>query len=466
MITYQDLLKIGDSDKKRSEFVRNAIYDHKRSDSYKIAKDADEYYKHKNVTITNFQKMLYTVSGKEVPDMWSANYKMASRFFYRFVTQKVQYLLGNGASWNEDSTKDKLGNKKYPFDSQLQKGGKYALTMGVSFGFFNLDHIEIFNLTEFVPIWDEENGSLSAGIRFWQISDSKPLRATLYEMDGYTDFIWRNGDSNNILHEKRPYKLKTRTTVVDGEEIYDGENYPGFPIVPFWGNENHQSELIGLREQIDCYDLIKSGFADNVDEASIIYWTLTNAGGMNEVDLATFVQRMKTVHAHAFDDQVTAQANTMDAPFASREALLARLERDLYKDAMALNTENIAGGAVTATQIRASYEPLNSATDDFEYCVIEFVNGILEIAEIDDEVSFTRSVIVNATEEMNMLLQSANYLSADYVTEKAIALLGDLDKLDDIKEEMETDDIARFNGGQEENELGTAEEDNEGMPQS
>ena len=451
MLTYQDLIKVGENKKDRMNFVKKAILQHKTSDFYKNAYDADLYCKHKNVTISKYQKLLYTMSGKTVPDNWSANFKMASRFFHRFVTQENQFLLGNGVNFEKQETKEKLGNKSFPIDTQLQKLGKSALTEGVSFGFFNLDHIEVFSFLEFVPLYDEEDGSLKAGIRFWQIDDKKPLRATLYELDGYTKYIWNREErpdkteDGEILEEKRTYKLKYRETDAEGIEIYDFENYNGFPIVPLWANTHHQSELVGLREQIDCYDLIKSGFANTVDEASIVYWTLTNAGGMDDIDLAKFVERMKTVHAVRVDDDVQAESHTVDAPFQSREALLDRLERDLYKDAMALNTYDIANGTVTATQIKAAYEPLNSKTDDFEYCVNEFLNRILVLAGIDDKFSFTRSKIVNVSEEVTTILQSASYLDSEYVTEKILTILGDTDRIEEVLKNIDSDDIKRFN---------------------
>ena len=58
-----------------------------------------------------------------------------------------------------------------------------------------------------------------------------------------------------------------------------------------------KAELNTIRTQIDAYDLIKSGFANDLDDVSAIYWTLSNTGGMDDVDLAQFVERMKTVKA-------------------------------------------------------------------------------------------------------------------------------------------------------------------------
>lgn len=445
MNTYQDLLAIGEDEKERMAFVKQCIYQHKSSDLYKTAWVADQYNKHQNVTINEYQKILYTVSGNAIPDSWGANFKMACRHFHRFIVQETQYLLGNGVTWETEQTKDKLGTQEYEFDTQLSLLGKYALIHGVAFGFFNLDHVEVFSLLEFAPLYDEENGSMRAGIRFWQVAPDKPLRATLYEEDGYTDYMWIDGEER-VLHPKRAYKLKYIRNEADGERIYDAENYPSFPIVPLWGNSEHQSEIVGLREQIDCYDLIKSGFANTVDEASIVYWTIQNAGGMDDIDLAKFVERLKTVHATTMDDMAQAQAHSQDAPYASREALLERLDKDLYRDAMALNIDIIAGGAVTATQIKAAYEPLNSKTDDFEYQIITFIRHILALAGIEDNPTFTRSIMINTSEAVQNIVQIAQFLPADYVVTKLLQTMGDGDKVEDVLKQIQADEIQRMAG--------------------
>lgn len=446
MITYQDLVNIGKDEKERITFVRNCIISHTSSDMYKTARDAYEYNCHRNVTITEYQKILYTVTGKAIPDNWSANFKMACRHFHRFITQEVQFLLGNGITWNNEDTEDRLGTKKYPIDQQVKKAAKKARWGGVAFGFYNLDHVEVFSILEYMPLFDEFDGAMKAGIRYWQIDDTKPLRATLYELDGYTDYIW-DDEGGRVLHEKRGYIEISGTSEADGTEIYEYQNYEGFPIVPLWANDEHQSALIGLREQIDCYDLIKSGFANTVDEASYVYWTLQNAGGMTDVDLAKFIERMKTLHAATMDDyNARAESHTIEPPFEARETLLKRLDSDLYRDAMALNTDNIANGAVTATQIRAAYEDLNAKTDDFEYQVLEFLQGIMDIAGVEDEPTFTRSMIVNQSETISVLIQSGAYLSQEYLTKKILDVLGDGDQADDVLSEMYSADYQRMMG--------------------
>lgn len=444
--TYQDLLLIGESEVDRMDFVQQVINEHKSSELYKIAQIANDYYCQRNTTITNFQKTLYNLHGRPVDDLWSANHKLASNFFKRFVTQQNQFLLGNGITWGKNDTDAKLGDD---FDIQVQKAGRYALCGAVSFGFWNLDHLVVFGVPEFAPLYDEEDGALKAGVRFWQIDSSKPLRATFYELDGYTDYMWVKGEGR-ILKDKRPYILRTRTTEADGTEIYDGDNYPSFPIVPLWGNPQHQSEIIGIRTQIDAYDIVKSGFANDLDTAQV-YWILHNTGGMDDMDLAQFLERLHIVHAASVDDSAgtAVDAHTVDIPSESREKMLDRLTNDLYKDYMAFNPETIASGAVTATQIRAAYEPLNSKADEYEYCVLEFLQGILELAGIEDEPTFDRSYIINRQEEIQVLTTAAQYLTEDYVTTKILTVLGDGDRAEEMLKEKDSEDVERIDDVEE-----------------
>lgn len=455
--TYQDLLQVNPDEESRMKFVRDVISDYQGSEFYNTARVANEYFKKRNLTIRQYQKILYTVTGKAIPDNWSANFKISSSHFFRFIVQECQFLLGNGATWENKDTANKLGTAEKPFDNQLRNLAEKALWGGAAYGFFDSDHIEVFSALQFVPLLDEFTSNIMAGVRYWRIADNKPLIATLYELDGYTHYLWLENkettpgenwervSSTLYYQKKRGYQIKEQKTKADGVIESEVVNYPTFPIVPLWGNQEHQSEIVGLREKIDAVDLISSKFCDDVDEASYVYWTLSNAGGMDEIDLAKFVERLKTIKAAKFDDEVQAESHSIDVPFESREALLTRLNKELYRDAMALNIEDIASGNVVVAQIDAAYEPLNQKTTRFEYCVLNFIYKILKLAGIEDNPTFTRDKLTNKTEEIQAVSQSAAYLTDDYVTKKILTILGDGDQSEDIIAQMRAEDLPKLN---------------------
>lgn len=461
MKTYQDWLKVAEgSENERMAFIKALIDEHKASSIYKQGADAENYFKGQNTTIKLYEKILFNSLGQAVPDYFSANHKLANRFFYRDVIQANSTLLGNGITWQKGKGGEVLGND---FDRKIIKAGRNAQVGGVTFGFYNNKKVEIYSVLEYAPLYDEEDGALKAGCRFWQVDNTKPLRVTMFELDGYTDYQWDKDNVNGTVRtEKRPYKEVIQSSEAFGDEILRGENYPSFPVVPLWANENKQSELLPLKATIDCYDLINSGYANNIDDASLIYWTITNAGGMDDVDLVKFIDKMRKLHAAQTDADQQIQPVTVDVPFAGREALLDRLERQMYRDAMALDTYTIAGGAVTATQIQAAYEPLNEKLDAYEAEITDFIHRLLVVAGVDDEPTYTRSVIVNKAEEVGIVLNSAQFTDEDYVTEKVMTILGDKDQVETIMKRKAAIAMQRMAGGEPETEQDNPENDETG----
>lgn len=459
MLTYQDFLREATTDENKINFIQKAINQHTNSDDYKKAVEAYEYYRQRNTAIMQYQKILYTVTGKPIEDVFSANHKTTSNFFYKIITQMIQYSLGNGLTFENENVKEKFTGD---IDLKIKKIFRYAAIEKIAFGFYNNGNLECFKVTEFVPLWDEEDGSLKAGIRFWQIDSSKPLRATLFELDGYTEYIREKSQPMRILKDKQKYIKYKQTSEIYGTEIFEGENYPTFPIIPAYCSDKKQSMLEGIKEQIDAYDFIKSGFANDLDDATQIYWLLQNTGGMDDVDLAKFMQRLKTTKIANIDaDEGGALTPyTVQVPYQSREVYLERLEKDIYDDAMALNVSGIQAGNITATQIKAAYEDINLRADAFEEQVLEFMQAVFELAGVEKEkITFNRSKVANTSEEIQTILSTGDLLPIEYKIKKILALLGDIDHTEEVFDMLKAESLAMMNQNNESEESNTEGEE-------
>lgn len=460
--TYQDLLQARESGREQDviDFIRSAIADHKSSHIYKMAVDAQLYYEGENPTINKYEKVVYNMNGLAEKDMYTANHKIASSFFGFDVDQSVSYLLGNGITFKNDDTLKKLGLKFY---EKVCETLTNSMVGGVGFGFWNLDHMDIFGIEEFVPLEDEENGALKAGVRFWQVASNKPLRATLYELDGYTEYIQRENEDMTVLQDKRAYKIHITGAQLDNTRIYNGENYPDFPIVPMKNNKKCRCELSGKHNTIDALDLCTSNMVNNADD-NITFWILTNCCGMDMRDAQKFIDTVRKTHVAFMDnaeDGAHAEPKTIQAPYEGIEATIERLERRLYQDFQALDTSDEAFNSPTATGLRFRYAALDLKTDRLERNVTEFINGILRLAGIEDEPSYTRNKIINTMEEMQTLVMMEPYVDDEYMTTKALTIVGDADMVEEILKRRAADDLARFDngGGQnEENEAQTSDE--------
>lgn len=428
MYTYQDFI----SEPNKLNAINSAISHHLNSDIYKTAKSADEYDHQRNETILNYVKTIFTLTGTPVEDFTASNNKLCSNFFHRLNTQRCTYLLGNGVSFSDhkettvneegievtiDTTKETLGNR---FDSDVKKLGYKSLIHGVSFGYWNVDRLHMFPITEFVPLWDEDTGSLRAGIRFWRLDENKPMIAVLYEEDGYTKYKSNTkvGMDFEEIQPKRSYKITVSISEEDGEEVIGEENYGILPIVPIWGSDLHQSTLVGMKEKIDSFDLIRSGFANDLTDCAQIYWILENCGGMSDTELARFRDRLKIMHIATVDtDNSKATPYTQDVPYSARAAYLTEIRNGIYEDFGALDVHAVAAGA-TNDHIDAAYQPMDEEADDFEYQVTEFIQQILKLIGIEDTPVFKRNRISNQKEQTDMILSASEYLDDETILQK------------------------------------------------
>lgn len=432
------------------QFIRDAIYEHRNSDAYEIAVMADEYDAQQNRTINEAVRRIYSLAGAAVEDFTASNNRIASNFFKRLITQRCTYSLGNGVTFYTDGIRAKLGDK---FDTDLYQIAYNALKHGVSFGFWNVDRLHGFPLTEFVPLWDESDGSLRAGIRYWCLDwNKKPVYAVLYEEDGYTKYRSKGGKSGLTMEEmepKRAYRQTVAHTDAGGDEVIGEENYGSLPIVPLWGNKAHQSVLVGMRAAIDSFDLIQSGFANDMTDCAQVYWIIGNALGMEDADVQKFMDRLRLAHVAVADtDNSSVTPYTQEPPYNGREAYLNRIASSIYRDFGAFNPEDVAAGAVTATQINAAYQPMDEEADAFEYQVIEFVQHILALIGLDGVPQFKRNRISNQTEQVANVIQEAQFLDDQTILELLPNITPDM--IPEIMARKDAQDAARWDEEQPE----------------
>ena len=467
MITFQDFQRRAlEGGQALVEFVAFAIAEHKNSELYLTAKMADEYDRQKNTTIYNYVRTIFSASGEAIEDFTATNNRIASNFFHRLNTQRCVYSLGNGITFpdNEDGDgsgaklKDDLGQN---FDTRMKDLAYYALIHGVSFGFWNLDKLYVFPVTEFVPMWDELDGSLRAGIRFWQIDENKPVIAVLYEEDGFTKFstaseiqqgtgterriVIGNGISFKEVQPKRGYVGNIKSTKATGDEVVGYENYSALPIIPMWGSKLHQSTLIGMRHAIDSFDLIRSGFANDLSDCTQIYWLVENCAGMTDEDLQRFRDKLKIqriVEVGTGEDGAKVTPYTQDIPFAARQAYLNDIRAGIYEDFGGLDVHQVNADS-TNDHLEAAYQPMDENADDFEFQIIEFIQQLLKVAGLGENTPvFKRNRISNVKEQVEIVLSEAQYLDEETLLNKLPNISPD--EVETIRQNRQAEDMQRM----------------------
>lgn len=450
MSTYQDFMEEINTGGIQSAITK-AVASWKSGDIYRNAVLADSYDRQQNPTLRQLNTMRSNMSARMYGNGFTPDIKseISSNFFHRLNTQRNTYLIGNGLTFPVESVKDKFGTD---FDTQVKRAGYLSLIHGISFGFWN-GKLNVFESTEFCPLWDEETGVLMAGIRFWQIDERKPTFFTLYETDGYTNYKLDKGEWQEIK-PKSSYVITVNYTEAEGAVVADEHNYSALPVIALYGNNLHQSTLVGLRSLIDAYDVVNSGFADDLNEMQEIFWILQNYGGMAQDDLTKFFRRLKWFKVAEMDtsDNGEIKPYRQEVPYQSRQVFLDSIRKQIYEGFGAFDVHTVSAGA-TNDHIEAAYQPMDEEADDYEYQIIQFVQQLGNLIGIDSEdctPQFKRNRISNQKEQVEMLVAEAAWLDEETIIKKLPNVSPD--EVPEILKRKSAEDIDRFMGAEEETE--------------
>lgn len=438
---------------KVSEFIGTSIRDHMNSAEYRVAVDANEYDHQRDITIRQYTQLIAEKAGNGFADVTAANNRISSNYFHRLNTQRCTYSLGNGISFPDSSIKDKLGPD---FDKDMYSLAYKSLIHGECFGFWNLEKLYVFPITEFVPFFDEYTGALRAGIRFWRLKDKKPINAVLYTESGYSKYRSQGSAGTfefELIEPMKSYITHSIRTDAGDYEIIGTENYSTLPIKRMYGSGLHQSTLVGMRERLDSLDLIQSGFANDLQDCAQIYWIIENCNGMDDEDLQEFLNRIKTKRIATADtkgmgaDSSSLKPYVQDVPYQSRMAYLDHIRKAIYEDFGALDVHAVAAGS-TNDHLQAAYQPMDENADDFEYQCIDFIQQILELMGItgtDAVPQFNRNRICNQMEQTQMVMMEASVLDTETLLSKLPNVT--VDEIPTIMARKREENMSRFDQG-------------------
>lgn len=431
MYTYSDFEEYAKTEEGLLEFIALAIEEHLTSNEYRIAKKATAYFKHQNPDIEAVEKLVYDLYGMAHKDLFSPNHKLANAYYPKIINQGVSHLLANGISFKNPDVKQQLGAN---LDGVVRKILTDAKNCGVSYGYFDGKKLIHIPFNEFKAIYDDYTGEIRAGIRFTQIDENKPLSITLYEADGFSEFVRESGEEIKRKAEKKRYDGVSVSNDIEGVYERSEEATSILPIYPLY-NLGKQSDIVGNINILIAIDLVNSNLVNNVSQGELVYWVLKNQGGMDEVDDANFILNLIKRHVIHLDGDSDAQPHQIQVPFEANQTAAAMLKRQLYDNMDGVLTETLNAGNLTATAINSAYSDLRQHSSNLEYEVIEFMHGIFRIAGIpeDEEITFSYYETINPSEMIQNIIASAQFLGDAETTRLLCSALGVIDDFEEIQ---------------------------------
>jgi len=459
VITYQDYERADN----KTKWLQSAIMTYRNSPEYKQAVIEEEYMAGRNVEIMNVTRVIYNMAGLPEPDFTKTNTKIRNKLIHRLVTDRCSYSLGNGVSFTEkeekdgrtvDPVKEMLGPK---FDHRLKRAAYWALANGTSFLYVHMGHKKqewqytLFKKSEFLALYDEDTGALRGGVRFWSLDWGKrPITAVLYTEEGYTKYKTPPKKSSisalELAEDLRPYIETVEESEAYGEEITGAGEMTMLPIFPLYSGENKDSALDNLKPIIDSYDMILSGFCNDVTDIPQIYWLISGAMGMTDADKRQLLDRLILQHMAVVDGENShIQGFTQEVPYEAREHCMKQLKDQMYENYGGFDVHTIEAGA-TNDHIDAGYWPMDEEADAFEYEIIEFVQQILAMMGVEDTPQFKRNRVSNQKEQTEMVVMAAPYLDEQTILEKIPFIT--VDEVQGIMQRRDADDYSAFETGE------------------
>ncbi len=402
--------------------------------------EGQRYYDFENTAIMKRKKLMYArnqQTGQDylIEDPYKANNKLASGYYKLLVDQKVQYILGKSPNIRTIDAVAKVAAETGPgvasasidvdkllgrdFLRVLRRCAKDAAMKCIGWAQPYVDQAGAFRLMRIppeqcIPVYDEADADLLLSvIRFYPVTvngkDGRPVsgvRAEVWTAQDVTVYLRVEGEQDFAVEQPTRPHMTQSVTYGQRVEEQTGRSWGRVPLVPLYNNDDRHSDLKGVRRYIDAYDAVESDFANNLADIQDVFWVLKGYDGQN---MNTFLDEVRKYKTLKVSEEGDARAETVQIPTEARQALLDRLNDDIFKFGRGMDPSKTGDGNITNIVIKARYSNLDLKASEFEAQLDDFVAVLVDFLNIylglygkqpvpEYEVVFNRSQIINETE--------------------------------------------------------------------
>lgn len=399
--------------------IGKKIKDFQNTDEYKWYTYGKDYYETRNTNIYLREKKCYLPTYDSIKsNPYAANHLLPSGFFPQIVDQKVSYLLGNGIKFEDETIDLDKYTTDNNFDTLLYNLSNEASVKSKAYVYFYIDNGKLKMVRipseQLIPVYDDK-GVLSKVIRYYEqdINDKKVKTALVITPELIEEY--RQIDSKKGYEIQNTYAHYYTYTEFNGKlENTIPNSFGMLPIIELKNNEICKSDLYPIKPLIDVYDIVNSDFANNIDDMQDAFYTLKNYNGEN---LQEFMHDLKQIKAVPVGEDGEVEAHQLQIPTEARKEFLDLTDKNIYKFAMAVDTDKLVSSSLTNVAINASFANLDLKADKFEQQITSFINKLIafisnyENKTYNPKFTLERSMIINKIELSTLANESKGVIS-------------------------------------------------------
>lgn len=443
--------------------------------------------------IRNFRVFFIDGEGQLQEDTYRSNIKICHPFFKILADQEAQYILSvEDGIFKSDipelqSELDEYFNSNDEYMSELYDAIVGAVVKGHDFmyAYKNAEGKTSFQCADSLGVVEVESRFASdkrEHVLFCYLdkvdSEGKRIRR-IQDWDNKEVFFYVQKDDGKI--EKDPdAKLNPRPHITytkpRDEHIYY-DDYGTIPFIRLDNNKRQQSGLMFIKDQIDSYDLMNCGLANNIQDTSEALYVVKGFQGDNLDELMLNIKAKKHI---GVDEDGGVEIKTVDIPYEARKIKMEIDEKNIFRFGFGVNTESLKDTSATVSvAIKSAYANLDLKCNGFNKELRKFLRKQLDfvLEEINREkgtsyrqkdiyFNLERQIITNAQEAAQIKLIEAQEQQTRVATIlNTASMFGDELTMQNLCEafEMDYDDL-KDKFPQPEEELTTLQSELDSIP--
>lgn len=459
------------NDEKSAEYVLAVIQDYEDSDNRIYMNTAEQYY-HSRHDILDQKRLVIGRSSDNTPTTVESkilsNNHLVHNFLRKLTHQKIGYLLSRPFSFQPD-THDlarckaffKELNEYYdlPLYNTLKLAARDSIVDGIGWIYVYYDdegnlcfkHIPS---TEVIPQWmDIDHKDLKSVIRKYTVKEFenggfvKKTYVDYYTQAGVIKYIL--GDGENLTDYNQLKVIKELEPYFNIETVGGkiGAAWTDIPFIPFKYDGDEYSLLRRIKSLIDDYDKKTTDVANSIDDIPNSVTVIKNYDGASKEEFVHNKNQYRTIFV-----QGDGGASSLETPLNIEEIdiHLKRLREDIYSFGQGVNTSDKDIRDTSGVALRFMYGDLDMDCADWGeelqwsiYLMNWFISRDIllktgvDYSDINYNIIFNISMVVNQSEVINNVVQSKGILSDKTLLSNHPWVLDAEDEIKQIEEDTE-----------------------------
>ena len=214
------------------------------------------------------------------------------------------------------------------------------------------------------------------------------------------------------------------------EKTREAHGWGRVPFIILKNNLRGTTDLEGIKNLIDAYDLISSEGVNNLNDLVDLYWVIQGYGGETAAAIAKKLQINKAVHIS--DSGGAVEAKQTELSMDGRLQFMKMLRRDIFQFGQGVDIDlDRLGNSPSGVSLRYQYTLLDLKADSvasrLKKAIKELLRYIVEdynnengtdFDSNDLRVSLKKNMITNDYETVQMINMSSDLLSKETLLSK------------------------------------------------